>query len=261
MAAELTSNGRVLYLYGITESRPRELPELIGVDRFAPIEWVNCDGVFCSISRVPAIDFEKNLAANMENLDWLAETSVAHQRVISAIARQTDILPTRIGVVFRTEESLCKHVAKRIRALKEDLGRIKGADEWGVKVFAVQPVAAPVQRVGSGKVGSGKDYLKAKAALLPTRRTKSERPDEMNKFERALAGVATETAPAGNVSRGQRGLAFQTSLLVKRTKRKRLESVLEKFAREWGRERRIECTGPWPPYSFVSRPDDKVRSK
>jgi hypothetical protein len=37
--------------------------------------------------------------------------------------------------------------------------------------------------------------------------------------------------------------------------------VLEKFANQWTRERRIECTGPWPPYSFVSRPDDKVRSK
>jgi len=108
---------------------------------------------------------------------------------------------------------------------------------------------------------TGKDYLKAKAALLPSRKPKSIQRQGMIAFEQALAEVATETAPAGNVSRGQRGLSFQTSLLVKRTKRKKLESILEKFAREWTRERRIECTGPWPPYSFVSRPDDKVKSK
>ena len=87
------------------------------------------------------------------------------------------------------------------------------------------------------------------------------RREDMIAFEQALAEVASETAPAGKVSGGQRGLSFQTSLLVKRTKRKKLESILEKFAREWTRERRIECTGPWPPYSFVSRPDDKVKSK
>lgn len=256
MASELNSARGVLYLYGITESRPRKLPELIGVDRFAPIEAIDCDGVFSWVSRVSADDFERNLARNMENLDWLAETSVAHQRVIAAISRQTDILPTRFGTVFRTEESLCKHVAKRIRGLKKDFERIKGADEWGVKVFSIQPTALPMPRARTGK-----DYLKAKAALLPNRRSRASQRDDLVKFERALAGVATETAAAGNVSRGQRGISFQTSLLVKRTKRKRLESVLVKFAREWARERRIECTGPWPPYSFVTRPDDRVRSK
>ena len=256
MAAQLTRDGRVLYLYGITESRLRDIPELIGVDRFAPIEAVDCDGVFCWISRVSALDFEKNLASNMENLDWLAETSVAHQRVIAAISRITDILPTRFGTVFRTDESLCKHVAKRVRGLKKDFQRIKGADEWGVKVFTIQPAALPMPAARTGK-----DYLKAKAAQLPSRKPKSIQGEDMIEFEQALAEVATETALAGNVSRGQRGLSFQTSLLVKRTNRKKLESILEKFAREWTRERRIECTGPWPPYSFVSRPDDKVKSR
>jgi hypothetical protein len=256
MAAELTSDGRVLYLYGITESSPRKLPELIGVDRLAPIEAVDCDDVLCWVSRVPAQEFEQNLARNMENLDWLAETSVAHQRVIAAISRQTDILPTRFGTVFRTEESLCKHVANRVRGLKKDFERIKGSDEWGVKVFSIPPVALPMPRARTGK-----DYLKAKAALLPNRRAKAELRNELVEFEQALASVATEAAPAGNVSRGQRGLTFQTSLLVKRTKLKKFESVLETFAREWAPELRIECTGPWPPYSFVSRPDDRVRSK
>src|SRR5438270_8729591 len=256
MAAQLTSDGWVLYLYGITESKPRDIPELIGVDRFAPIESLECDGVFCWISRVSALDFEKNLAANMENLDWLAETSVAHQRVISAISRLTEILPTRFGTVFRSEPSLCNHIAKRARGLKQDFERVKGADEWGIKVFTIQPTPIPMPAARTGK-----DYLKAKAALLPSRKPKSIQREDIIKFEQALADVATETAPAGNVSRGQRGLSFQTSLLVKRSQRKKLESVLEKFAAEWRRERRIECTGPWPPYSFVSRPDDKVKSK
>jgi Gas vesicle synthesis protein GvpL/GvpF len=256
MSAELKGEHRVIYLYGITESMPRAVFDMIGVDRFSKVESIDCAGVFCWISRVSALDFEKNLAQNMENLDWLAETSVAHQRAIAAIASKTEVLPCRLGTVFRTETSLCKHVLKRMSAFKRDFGRIKGADEWGVKVFEVQPVISTLP-----KVRSGKDYLKAKAALLPRRRRKVDGAEDISKFERALKRIATETAPAGNISRGQRGLTFQRTLLVPRSNRKKLESLLEKFARDWADARRVECTGPWPPYSFVSRPDDGVRLK
>ncbi len=256
MAAQLKNERLVIYLYGITESRPATLPDLVGVDRFSQIECIECDGIFCWIARVSALEFEKSLAQNMENLEWLAEVSVAHQRVIAAIAQGADILPARLGTIFRTEASLCKHVERRVRSLKRDFARIRGADEWGVKVFEMEPVVAALP-----KVNSGRGYLKAKAALLPRRKRKSGMNGELVKFERALHAVATETATAGSVSRGQRGLSFQTTLLVKRSMQKHLESVLEKFARDWESERRIECTGPWPPYSFVSRPDDGVRSK
>jgi Gas vesicle synthesis protein GvpL/GvpF len=253
MAARLKPDS-VVYLYGITETLPTTIPELIGVDRFAKVEALECGGVVCWISRVSALDFDENLSRNLENLDWLAETSVAHQRVIQAVAGEAEILPTRLGTIFRRESSLAKHIRQRARSLKRDFARIKGAEEWGVKVFQIQPpISVP-------RVRSGKDYLKAKAARLPSRR-KAERDGDLRRFERALLNLATEVAPGGNVSRGQRGVAFQTTLLVNRAKRGKLELLLEKFARLWEQERRIECTGPWPPYSFVSRPDDGAKSK
>ncbi len=251
MAGKLKlDTGKVLYLYGITESRPANVTTMIGVDPLAVVEPLESDGVTCWISRVAASDFEQNLAKNMENLEWLAETSVAHQRAISALAREIEVLPARFGTVFRTEASLRKHVRGRASVLKRDFARVKGADEWGVKVFEIEPVV----RAG-GKIRSGKEYLKAKAALLPTRRRPNRTNGELAEFEHALKGIAAETAAIGNVSSGQRGLTYQTSLLVKRANRARLESVLKKFAENWAEARRIECTGPWPPYSFMSRPD------
>jgi hypothetical protein len=110
-------------------------------------------------------------------------------------------------------------------------------------------------------VRGGKDYLKAKAALLPKRRPQSEIVRELAGFEQALKLISAETAPVGNISSGQRGLTFQTSLLVKRADRKKLESILKKFSERWAETRRIECTGPWPPYSFVSRPAPDERTK
>ena len=256
MASEVKRERRVFYLYGITEAEPHKIPELIGVDRFSPVECIECDGIYCWVSQVSAVEFVQGLSRNMENLEWLAESSVAHQRVISAIADKTDILPARLGTIFRTKASLCTHVKRRAQGLKSDFARVKGADEWGVKVFEIEPIAELPRAVGSGT-----EYLQAKAAILPKRSRKLATNGEIVKFERALDAIATEKAAAGNLSRGQRGLSFQTTLLIKRSHRKKLESLLEKFAREWSSERRIECTGPWPPYSFVSRPDDGVRSR
>ena len=161
MAAELNSN-RVLYFYGVTESRAGNPIQKPGVDLQSKIEPVDCEGLTCWISRVSATDFETDLARNMENLDWLATASVAHQRAISAIAQDLEILPARFGTVFRSERSLRKHIHEKLPEIKKNLKRIKGADEWGVKVFAANPRVAPLAAVRSGK-----DYLKAKAALLP----------------------------------------------------------------------------------------------
>src|SRR2546428_5848320 len=119
MAAQLkASDGRVLYLYGVTLARPSNVAKQLGVDGRAKIEAIEYDGIVCWMSWVSAADFEDNLARNMENLDWLAEASVAHQHAISVIARETEILPARFGTIFRTEASLRNHVRSRIRDLK-----------------------------------------------------------------------------------------------------------------------------------------------
>jgi hypothetical protein len=249
MAAELMASGRrVIYLYGITQSRVPGLPTHPGIDGRARIEAVECDGVVCWFSRVSRLEFEENLARNMENLDWLTRASVAHQGAIAAVALETEILPARLNTIFRDQDSLFSHVRESLRTLKRDFKRVQGADEWGIKVFALKQAVRP-----NRKVRSGKEYLQAKAALLPKRQSASEMSSDLVEFGEALKEVALETAAPGSVSSGQRGLAFQTTLLVKKVDRKKLESVVRKFSKRWDEVRRIECTGPWPPYSFVSR--------
>jgi Gas vesicle synthesis protein GvpL/GvpF len=240
------SDRRVLYFYGVSDSRPKNASDETGVES-AAVEAIECDGIVCWLSWVSANEFEENLAKNMENLDWLAEASVAHQRAVSGIASRVEILPTRFGTIFRNEASLRRHIGVSAGELKRDIARIRGTDEWGVKVFSA-PQATVVP-----KVRSGRDYLKAKSALLPKRRQRQGKDEQLEEFEQALQTIASETAEVGNISSGQRGVIFQRSLLVKRSRRETLESVLKKFSERWAGARRIECTGPWPPYSFVSR--------
>jgi len=254
MATRLNSTDRrVLYLYGVTQSQPAKPIVHVGVDLQSPVEVIECQGVMCWLSRVSAEDFENSLTRNMENLEWLTTASVAHQRAIQAIAQHVDILPARFGTVFRDERSLTAHIQKQLKQISRDFKRVKDADEWGIKIFETAPTTTSVP-----KVSSGKEYLMAKAVLLPKKKSAQIPAEELSEFQDELSGIADESAPAGRISSGQRGLLFQTSLLVKRANRQHLESVLKKFSRKWSETRRIECTGPWPPYSFVSQ-DSKLQ--
>jgi Gas vesicle synthesis protein GvpL/GvpF len=254
MATGLKSrdNNRVLYLYGITREGEGAVPGITGVDAAATVEAVPCAGLVCWTSRVNKIEFAEDLGRNMENLEWLAEVSVRHQQAVAAIASSHDILPARFGTVFRSVASLAADVEKNKELLAHDLKRISGCEEWGVKIFGLQ--AQPRAAAGAK---SGRDYLQAKAAALRAEAPRTSDP-EVQRFVRALERVAVEAAAgAGAVSRGQRGLHWQGSLLVKRSQRGKLQQLMTRFSQDWEGERRIELSGPWPPYSFVSRSQEK----
>jgi hypothetical protein len=238
---------KVLYLYGITKSSG-SVRAVNGVDDVATIETITCSGLVCWTSRVSRTDFADNLSKKMENLDWLAAMSVRHQRAVAAIAEAQEILPARFGTIFLNESSLCRDISGRKAALANDFKRIEGSEEWGIKVFAL-PAHGP--RL-TGKVRTGKDYLQAKSRLMRKPPTK-QKDEEIVRFAAELESISEASAAGGTISGGRRDLLYQVSVLLKKSNRKQLEALLQSFSQQWKQTRNIECTGPWPPYSFVSR--------
>ena len=239
---------RVLYLYAISQMPQQDAPVIAaeGIDGAAPVESLRCDDYLCWISRVAKAEFADHVAERMQDLEWLAAAGLRHQRVVGEIANQLPTLPARFATVFLNEKSLAKHVSERKKALRAAFDRVAGADEWGVKVFAIVPAKKRAQQAPA----SGSEYLKRKAELLQPRAAK-KLDAEVEKFVAALQRLAIANAPGGKASTGQPGLVWHGALLVGRKDRKKLEAVLEKYARQWQDARRIDCSGPWPPYSFV----------
>lgn len=240
-------DAKALYLYGISQNLHAPAGEMIGVDGFAPVEHLYCADLVCWISRVSRSDFADQLSKKMQNLDWLAETTPRHQSVLAAIAAVNDVLPARFGTVFLNESSLRVDVEKRKPVLLADLKHIHGNEEWGVKVFAVRPEVAEIDSARGGK-----SYLQAKSALLRARHPAKD-DGEIKRFAKELENFSVDTAEGGKISGGRPDLRFQVSLLLKRSDRKKFESMLKRFENEWKDTRHIECNGPWPPYSFVTR--------
>jgi len=248
MARRVDPDGRdsVVYLYGVSKPPAGSVPGVAGVDGKSKIQPVDCGGLVCWVSRVLAEEFGEKFSQNLEDLDWLATMSVRHQRAVGAIAESRDLLPARLGTVFLTEASLQADIRRRESSLKRDLQRIAGMQEWGVKIFlSPQRAALPT------KVKTGKDYLEAKSQMLRMR--KPAVPDEdVKKLALELEKLSAATAEGGKISGGARDLQYQVSVLVRKADGKKLEQLLRRYSKEWKDTRKIECSGPWPPYSFVS---------
>jgi hypothetical protein len=241
--------GRVLYLYAI--SRKQKNTQSIsaeGIDGKAAVEALECEGHVCWLSRVSRDDFAANLAAHMEDLEWLASAGLRHQRAVAEIANHVTALPARFGTVFLSENSMAQHVRERKSALRDAFARVADADEWGVKIFATQK---PQPAVSATKApASGAEYLKRKAQSLQPRRGPGA-DEQVLSFAGKLEALAVASSPGGKASAGQPGLLWHGSFLVKRKDRKKLEAALRKQASQWQGSRRIDWSGPWPPYSFV----------
>jgi hypothetical protein len=237
-----------LYLYGVSRV-PAKKPGRVtspGVDGIHPVDTVLCGEFLCWVSSVDAIAFSQELESNLENLEWLAMHGVRHQQVVGEIAEKETIVPARFGTLFSSEEALLKDVELRRSALKRVFDRIADSDEWGVKVFAEEQPTPPA----SEPARSGREYLQQKAARVRKRPERNDR--EVQQLAEALEKVATGSAPAGKVSGAQPGLLWQATFLVSRSRRSQWDRVLRDFLKQWQGRRRIEVTGPWPPYSFVS---------
>ena len=234
---------KLLYLYGIS-GKSQTLKISGSIDGKSPIEHLDDSGLTAWFSRVSSVEFGDELSANMENLEWLSAASVRHQRAVSQISESVTLLPARFGTVFKGEESLIQHIREQKGQFAATLARIEGTEEWGVKLFLnPSPPASPIE------VSSGRDYLRAKATMVQVKRAELD-PDVVQ-FARELQSIAADSAPAGKVSSGQNNLEWQASFLLRKTDRPKWDKTLKKYATRWADRREIQCTGPWPPYSFV----------
>ncbi len=217
-----------------------------GIDGKSKVEALRCESFVCWISRVSKDEFADRLTENMQDLEWLAAAGLRHQRVVAEISQQSATLPARFGTVFLGEDSLRQDVKERKAAIGKSFAQVADADEWGIKLF---DIARP-KRSATVAAASGSDYLKKKAKMLQPRAGK--KLDEAGQeFVAALTKLAVAASPGGKASAGQPGLVWHGSFLIRRQDRKKLETMLKKYAAQWQDHRRIECSGPWPPYSFV----------
>jgi Gas vesicle synthesis protein GvpL/GvpF len=203
---------------------------------------------------VPLREYSKEAIERcLRNLDCVSTRALAHEATVAFFFRRRPVIPLKLFTLFANDDRAIKHLRRRAKQIRHLFDSVRDHEEWGVR-FTINPhelPAVPPARV----TASGRDYLEAKKH----RRRRSNR----------AVGTARREAASAMTALGQ--LAAQTrrmkAPLVGQSESPVVEGaflVASSKSKAWLAQARalgvqlaehgcrIEITGPWPPYNFVS---------
>ncbi|MET0557653.1 MAG: GvpL/GvpF family gas vesicle protein [Solirubrobacterales bacterium] len=222
-------SGGLLYVYAIADSSPGEGVTGLHGAPLRVVEHGDLRAVVSDHAVAPEPD---------EEVLW------AHERVLEELMRDSTILPMRFGSTVTADEVLKAALAQREEEFVASLGRVRGAVELSVRA-QLPRVAEPNELdppPPAKPSGPGTAYLLDRAR-------QQRRGEEVAELvHRPLSGLARRSL--SKVGRGD-PCSFKAAYLVD-------EGVVETFGERVGtlnetfQDLSVSCTGPWPPYSFVS---------
>ena len=220
-------SGSVLYVYAVAGSFSGSLTAGLHGAPLRAIDGGPLEAIYSEHAVAPEPD---------EKLLW------AHEQVVEDLMESSTILPMRFGSMVESREGLAGLLRERQEEFMASLERVRGAVELSVRARLPAAASRDEGARPAWRSQPGTAYLLERAR----RQRRSE--DAAGRIHRPLAALARMSAPKASVG----GLGpFKVAYLVD-------EESVEAFGERVGElnstlaDTKVSCTGPWPPYSFVS---------
>lgn len=242
---------RARYVYAITHPIPDVLlAGVTGIDG-APIRTVRDRNLMAVVSDVDLREFgENSVRSKLDELAWLEGLACAHRHVVAEVSELAPIAPMRLVTTCLNDAAVRDRLAGWHDQLVRVLSQVAGRLEWGVKAFAARPPAG-----GHGGLPDGVDHRCEKKlhAQAPRPRCRPATPSP-GEVHTALAGIAVadrRLPAAAPVFAGRRAdMVLNAAYLVPVAASSAFQGRVQTL-REEHPGLRIECRGPWPPYTFA----------
>lgn len=255
----------VVYFYGLVPAEtPAPPPDLLGMAD-AGVALIAVGAVRAAVSLVPAAQYRPELIeARLDDLTWVGEQGIAHERVVLWFVDNAEILPARLFSMYADDAALKAALDPQSQRIEHAFEQLGGRREWNLKVAYD---AAELARHG-GEVSEdlrrmdaeiddappGRRYLmqRKRADLLKNEvaHAASRLADEL------LAGLAehadrVRTLPLAEADEAGT-VVLNAALLVPRDQEPELRRSVERLHDEHARLGMIiSFSGPWAPYRFL----------
>jgi hypothetical protein len=263
------------YVYGIVEENGSEdLPEMPGVDPSFPVYTLPCSrseagGIRAVVSQVSLAEFgQQELEANLEDMQWVENKVYAHQTVVESLLDSHTLVPIRFCTIYRSEDRVQEMLARHYDRLVDNLTRLEGKQEWGVKLYCDQTLLSQQVEQVSDRVeafkakieqeSSGAAYfMKKKMEALIEEEVERLADDYAQRSHDRLSSHAEEVVINSLQDRQLTGredtMVLNGAYLVNEQRLVDFRAALEDLQEDHGNLGfEYELTGPWPPYSFAN---------
>lgn len=262
----------LLYLYCVIERgtaahRLLEQGRVPSPEPGEPLLPIQVGGLVAVVSRVPASMFaEEPLNAKLADLAHAAPLALRHYETIRGLQPLAPALvPTALGAVFRAEKGVVGLLRKRDAHFHDLLDRVRGKQEWGLKVFRDAPrflkaTEARAQelralRAKAAAKGPGQAYLLRKqqerALVREAERLTAQTLDALlERLAKLSAALHVDELP--DVQQGSPALVLKVAALVDKEQVQRFQEEIARLGESYrALGLTLELDGPWAPYSFV----------
>jgi hypothetical protein len=212
-------------------------------------------------SRVPRREFAAEpLRDNLNDLKWLERVAREHEAVLEQVIEATTIVPLRLCTIFDDADGVTRMLEREREPLTRALQRLDGRQEWGVKLLVdgdrLAATAAPARDQAQGDGGAA--YLARRRhereAREAARALAVQLVEDIDGSLRAHAIDAVRLPAQNRELSGHSGdMVLNAAYLVDDGAVDELRACvgeLQERHAEFGA--RLQLTGPWPPYNFVT---------
>jgi hypothetical protein len=206
-----------------------------------------------------------------EDLGWIREKALIHERVIEEAMRGADglvdVIPMRFGIIFKNEAGLQETLDRNHGKMSGLLRRIQGKQEWNVKAYLVDEerfeltVRESNEEIGS-KEKEAASMPEGAAYFMEEELEEIVRGEAARALDTALESLfiklgekAAESVKTRVLGREMTGKAermvFNAAFLLRTDRLGAFKKAVNGAAGELHPKGfRLEYSGPWPPFNF-----------
>jgi hypothetical protein len=217
-------------------------PRLLAIDR----------DVWAVVADAPIDRFAgEALRQELQDVESISRHAFAHASVIEFFFRRSSVIPLKLFTLFSSDEKARSDVRSRLVSLKRMFAALRGLEEWGVRI-----IAGEVEAEAARTLDSGRDYLQLKKRLhdqtaAPLRATTKAVDGALRSLGRLASKDREEMfPPAGRGRPYIKGASFLVRAKRRTVWKKEAARIATALAAQG---HRLEMSGPWPPYHFVSK--------
>ncbi|BAF58611.1 hypothetical protein PTH_0430 [Pelotomaculum thermopropionicum SI] len=210
------------------------------------------------VSSTPAVTF-----------DPVKENVMAHQKVISAVMEEFDIMPMSFGIVAESAGEIVSLMKRDYARFKSAMARIKGKVELDLKIYwkkeafkkEITEVNGAIAEMGealSGKEEAAVYFDKISLGRMVEAAAEERRNFYHKEIYDPLQDIADSSLKKEIVTPR---MVLHAVFLTAREKLSEFDLKVEEFHQKYKDALAIKYTGPWPPYNFVNIRINLTRSR